>query len=146
MTQTRLNGIKACVFDAYGTLFDVNAAAQHCAAELGDQWQPLADMWRLRQLQYSWLRGLMKEYVSFWQVTEEALDFAMEHVGLADDGLRRRLLDLYLQLDTYDEVADVLSALQAKGIKTAILSNTSTPSCRGSPKLAHPPTKPVSRF
>lgn len=125
MTERKLDGIKACVFDAYGTLFDINAAAQHCAQELGDKWQPLADMWRLRQLQYSWLRGLMREYVSFWQITEDALDFAMEGVGLADDGLRQRLLDLYMQLDTYEEVAGVLSALKAKGLKTAILSNGS---------------------
>ena len=125
MTARKLDGIKACVFDAYGTLFDINAAAQHCAQELGDKWQPLADMWRLRQLQYSWLRGLMREYVSFWQITEDALDFAMEGVGLADDGLRQRLLDLYMQLDTYEEVAGVLRELKAKGLKTAILSNGS---------------------
>lgn len=125
MTEQKLEGIKACVFDAYGTLFDVNAAAQHCAAELGDKWQPLADMWRLRQLEYSWLRGMMKEYISFWHVTEDALDFAMEAVGLADEGLRQRLLDLYMQLDTYEEVAGVLAELQAAGKKTAILSNGS---------------------
>lgn len=125
MTEHKLEGIKACVFDAYGTLFDVNAAAQHCAEELGDKWQPLADLWRLRQLEYSWLRGMMKEYVSFWHVTEDALDFAMEGVGLSDQGLRQRLLDLYLQLDTYEEVAGVLAELKAAGKKTAILSNGS---------------------
>jgi 2-haloacid dehalogenase len=126
MNERRLAGIKACVFDAYGTLFDVNAAAQHCAQELGDKWQPLADMWRLRQLEYSWLRSLMGAYVSFWQVTGDALDFAMERVGVKDEnGLRQRLLDLYMQLDAYEEVADVLSALKAKGLQTAILSNGS---------------------
>ena len=125
MSERKLDGIRACVFDAYGTLFDVNAAAQHCAEELGDNWQPLADMWRLRQLEYSWLRSLMGEYVSFWQVTADALDFAMERVGVTGDGLRQRLLDLYLQLDAYEEVADVLASLKAKGLKTAILSNGS---------------------
>ena len=128
MATPRLERIEACVFDAYGTLFDVNAAAQHCAAELGDSWQPLAELWRGRQLQYTWLRTLMGAYVDFWQVTGEALDFAMEALGLSDNALRQRLMDLYLQLDAYPEVAQVLRELQAGGMKTAILSN-------GSPKM-----------
>jgi 2-haloacid dehalogenase len=125
MTETKLDGIEACVFDAYGTLFDVNAAAQHCAAELGDQWQPLANLWRLRQIEYSWLRGCMREYVDFWQLTGDALDFAMENLGISDPALRQRLMDLYLKLDVYGEVPAVLAHLKASGMKTAILSNGS---------------------
>jgi len=123
MTTERLHGVGACVFDAYGTLFDVNAAAQHCAAELGERWQPLANLWRLRQVEYTWLRSVMGEYVDFWQVTADALDFAMDNLEIADAALRQRLLDLYLQLDAYPEVGDVLRALKAAGMKTAILSN-----------------------
>jgi len=128
MTANRLENIGACVFDAYGTLFDVNAAAQHCAAELGDKWQPLAELWRGRQLQYTWLRSLMEEYADFWQVTGEALDFAMEALEIDDDALRQRLMDLYLKLDAYPEVGAVLRRLRDGGMKTAILSN-------GSPKM-----------
>ena len=128
MNVTKLDGIGACVFDAYGTLFDVNAAAQHCAADLGDKWLPLAELWRGRQLQYTWLRSLMGEYADFWQVTGEALDFAMDALDLEDAQLRERLMELYLQLDAYPEVGDVLRRLQDGGMKTAILSN-------GSPKM-----------
>jgi 2-haloacid dehalogenase len=109
-------------------LFDVNAAAQHCAADLGDKWLPLAELWRGRQLQYTWLRSLMGEYADFWQVTGEALDFAMDALDLEDAQLRERLMELYLQLDAYPEVGDVLRRLQDGGMKTAILSN-------GSPKM-----------
>ena len=128
MITSRLEGIGACIFDAYGTLFDVNAAAQHCAAELGDKWQPLAELWRGRQLQYTWLRSLMDNYADFWQITGEALDFAMEALKIDDNALRERLMALYLQLDAYPEVGDVLRRLQDRGMKTAILSN-------GSPKM-----------
>ena len=128
MNTTRLEGISACVFDAYGTLFDVNAAAQHCAAELGDKWQPLAELWRGRQLQYTWLRSLMGNYADFWQVTGEALDFALDVFKVDDRALRDRLMELYLKLDAYPEVGDVLRRLQDAGMKTAILSN-------GSPKM-----------
>ncbi len=128
MTTTQLDGIGACVFDAYGTLFDVNAAAQHCAADLGDKWQPLAELWRGRQLQYTWLRSLMENYADFWQVTGEALDIAMDALDLDDAALRERLMELYLQLDVYPEVAGVLRRLRESGMKTAILSN-------GSPKM-----------
>ncbi|MEQ9641721.1 MAG: haloacid dehalogenase type II [Alphaproteobacteria bacterium] len=124
----RLADIGACVFDAYGTLFDVNGAAQACQAELGDNWQPLAETWRTRQLQYTWLRGLMDQYVDFWQVTGEALDFALASLKIDDADLRQRLMDLYLKLDCYPEVPGVLKTLQAAGTRTAILSN-------GSPKM-----------
>jgi 2-haloacid dehalogenase len=128
MNVTQLDGVGACVFDAYGTLFDVNAAAAHCAGELGDKWQPLAELWRGRQLQYTWLRSLMENYADFWQVTGDALDFAMDALGLEDGALRERLMQLYLQLDAYPEVAGVLRQLREGGMKTAILSN-------GSPKM-----------
>jgi len=127
MNTNRLENIGACVFDAYGTLFDVNAAAQHCTADLGDKWRPLAELWRGRQLQYTWLRSLMENYADFWQVTGEALDFAMEALEIKDPALRERLMELYLQLDAYPEVGDVLRQLRDGGMKTAILSN-------GSPK------------
>ena len=123
MTEPRLVGIRACVFDAYGTLFDVAAAAAHCQAELGERWQPLAETWRVRQLQYSWLRSVMGDYVDFWQVTGDALDYAMASLGLDDPDLRERLMALYLRLDAYPEVPAVLRRLKDAGFKTAVLSN-----------------------
>ena len=125
MSEIRLEGIGACVFDAYGTLFDVTAAAGHCQGELGEEWQPLADLWRQKQLQYTWLRSLMGVYVDFWQITQDGLDFAMASLGIEDAGLRGRLLELYMRLDCYAEVPEVLSRLKAAGMKTAILSNGS---------------------
>ena len=125
MSDVRLEGIGACVFDAYGTLFDVAAAAGHCQAELGDKWQPLADNWRQKQLQYTWLRSLMGDYVDFWQITQDGLDFAMASLGIDDAELRGRLLDLYMKLDCYPEVPEVLGRLKAAGMKTAVLSNGS---------------------
>lgn len=124
--MTEITGIKACVFDAYGTLFDVNAAAAHLKDELGGKDAKLAEIWRLKQLQYSWLRSLMEgSYVDFWQVTQDGLDFAMEAVGLKDDALRKKLLDLYWKLDSYPEVPAMLQALKDGGLATAILSNGS---------------------
>ena len=128
MTRARLDNIGACVFDAYGTLFDVAAAAERCRAALGDAAGPLAALWREKQLQYTWLRGLMGEHADFWQVTGEALDYAMGALSLDDRDLRVRLMDLYLALDAYAEVEPVLKRLKAAGMKTAILSN-------GSPKM-----------
>lgn len=115
---------KACVFDAYGTLFDVAAAARRCAEKLGSQQAPLAALWREKQLAYSWLRTLMGAHADFRQVTEEALDFALEALALADDrDLRARLLDLYDRLDAYPDAAATLARLRRAGIRTAILSN-----------------------
>lgn len=125
MTEKHLPGIRACVFDAYGTLFDVNAAARHCADSLGDKWQPLAETWRAKQLQYTWLRGLMGHHATFWQVTLDALDYAMASLSIRDDALRDELADLYLRLDAYPEVPQMLRDLKAAGIRTAILSNGS---------------------
>lgn len=123
MTAQGFDDIGACVFDAYGTLFDVDAAARHCRSELGDKWQPLAETWRLKQLQYTWLRSVMGRHVDFWRVTGDALDYAMDSLGLDDDALRDRLMDLYLALDAYPEVKGVLAQLKSAGMKTAILSN-----------------------
>ena len=120
--MTKIEGIEACVFDAYGTLFDVAAAAARCRDDLGDKAGPLAALWRTKQLEYTWLRSLMGEYVDFWQLTGDGLDYAMATLGIGDD-LRPRLMDLYMRLDAYGEVKDVLGGLKAADIKTAILSN-----------------------
>jgi 2-haloacid dehalogenase len=121
-----LTGIRACVFDAYGTLFDFASAAAGCADVLGDKAAPLTALWRDKQLQYSWLRGLQGRYVPFWQVTGDALDFALETLGLPADGpLRERLMNLYRTLGTFPEVPGVLRALRQAGFATAILSNGS---------------------
>ena len=118
-----LSGINACVFDAYGTLFDYASAAARCRDVLGDRLDALNALWREKQLQYTWLRALQGRHVDFWQVTGEALDFALESLRLADRGLRARLMDLYLSLDAFPEVPDTLRRLKAAGVKTAILSN-----------------------
>jgi 2-haloacid dehalogenase len=122
---TKLHGIGACVFDAYGTLFDVNSAARNAEEWLGDQWQPLAELWRAKQLQYTWLRSLTGHHVDFWQVTGDALDFALSTMQIQEPALRSRLMDLYMVLGTYLEVRDTLKGLKAAGMKLAILSNGS---------------------
>ena len=121
----KIEDIGACVFDAYGTLFDVAAAASQCRDALGNKADELSVIWRTRQLEYTWLRSLMQEYVEFRQVTGDGLDYAMAALGVEDDALRQRLMDIYMRLDAYPEVKDVLAALKAGGIKTAILSNGS---------------------
>ena len=121
----KIEDIGACVFDAYGTLFDVAAAAAQCRDALGDKADELSVLWRTRQLEYTWLRSLMQEYVEFRQVTGDGLDYAMAALGIEDDALRQRLMDIYMRLDAYPEVKDVLCALKAGGIKTAVLSNGS---------------------
>lgn len=123
MATPHLNNIDACVFDAYGTLFDFNSAASAAKDELGDDWQRLSDLWRLKQLQYTWLRGLAEHHADFWQVTGDALDFALATLKIARPGLRERLMNLYLQLSTYPEVPAMLRELKSRGIKLAILSN-----------------------
>lgn len=128
MSQLRLTGIRACVFDAYGTLFDVNSAAAQAKDALGGRWQALADNWRAKQLQYTWLRALMGRHADFWQVTGDALDFAMTSLKIDDPALRERLMELYLRLDAYPEVKATLNRLKAGGMKLAVLSN-------GSPKM-----------
>ena len=118
-----LAGIKACVFDAYGTLFDYSSAAARCRDVPGDRLDALSALWREKQLQYTWLRGLQGRHADFWQVTGDALDFALDTLGIGNAGLRTRLMDLYLTLDAFPEVPDMLRRLKAGGIKTAILSN-----------------------
>jgi 2-haloacid dehalogenase len=122
--------IRACVFDAYGTLFDVSAAARIAAGEPGREalaavWPKLAADWRGKQLQYTWLRAVMGEHTDFWQVTQDGLDWAMDSAGLTDAGLRDRLLALYRELQAYPEVPAMLAALKATGRQVAILSNGS---------------------
>ena len=128
MTDAPLAGIKACVFDAYGTLFDFAAAARGCRDVLGTDTDKLTVLWRDKQLQYTWLRSLAGRYADFWQVTGDALDFALETLGIDRPGLRDRLMTLYLTLETFPEVRDVLRRLKQGGLRTAILSN-------GSPKM-----------
>lgn len=123
--------ITTCIFDAYGTLFDVSAAARQAAAEpefsrLQDRWAELAQHWRLKQLQYTWLRAITDAHTDFWEVTQDGLDWALEATGLdGDAALRQRLLDLYWQLQAYPEVPAMLRALKDAGLNTAILSNGS---------------------
>ena len=122
--------ISTCIFDAYGTLFDVTAAARTAAAEPGREalaalWPRLAEDWRRKQLEYSWLRTVMGRHADFRTVTADALDWALEAAGLADAGLRDRLLALYRDLAAYPEVPAVLAALKRRGLATAILSNGS---------------------
>ena len=123
--------ITTCIFDAYGTLFDVAAAARQAAAEpefaqIKDTWPQLAEHWRLKQLQYTWLRAITDAHADFWQVTQDGLDWAMEKMGVGHDAaLRKRLLALYWELQAYPEVPTMLKALKDAGLNTAILSNGS---------------------
>jgi len=117
--------IEACVFDAYGTLFDVAASARHCSDDIGDNWLNFSAMWRKKQLEYTWLRSLMGEFTDFWHVTGDALDFTMETFNMHNPALRTKLMELYLKLDIYPEVPRMLQNLRKLGIKTAILSNGS---------------------
>ncbi|TIO81638.1 MAG: haloacid dehalogenase type II, partial [Mesorhizobium sp.] len=126
----------AYVFDAYGTLFDVHAAVRRHAGEIGPDGQLLSEIWRAKQLEYSWVRTLMGAYADFWQLTEQALDFALRKVPSADPALRARLLEAYWRLDCYPEVPAVLKALKAAGAKLAILSNGSPEMLRAAVKSA----------
>ena len=128
MTNTpprRLEGVRACVFDAYGTLFDFASAAARCEDLPAEKRAPLTALWRDKQLQYTWLRTLQNRYADFWQITGDALDFALESLGLEAPNLRERLMDLYLGLEPFPEVPEVLGALRTRGLQTAILSNGS---------------------
>lgn len=118
--------VKACLFDAYGTLFDVASPARRLQSEIGPRWGELAALWRQRQLEYSWLRSLMERYADFRVVTAEALDFALASLDMTPEpALRQRLMDLYMTPDAYPEVAETLSTLRDCGMATAILSNGS---------------------
>ena len=124
--------ITTCIFDAYGTLFDVSAAARAAASEPGHEtlaeiWPKLAADWRGKQLQYTWLRAITGDDCDFWQVTRDGLDWALEAAQIDDPALRDRLLALYWELAAFPEVPEVLAALRARGLTTAILSNGSPP-------------------
>lgn len=125
MSHAKLNNIEACVFDAYGTLFDVSSVARGAHDALGDDCLALSDLWRSKQLQYTWLRGLAGHHADFWQVTGDALDFALTSLKIEQPGLRDRLLNLYLSIEAYPEVQPTLQRLKDMGLKTAILSNGS---------------------
>jgi 2-haloacid dehalogenase len=130
MTQPArsLETVRACVFDAYGTLFDFASAAARCPDVPEEKRAALTTLWRDKQIQYTWLRTLENRYADFWQVTGDGLDFALESLGLEGPGLRERLMELYLGLEPFPEVPAVLSELRAAGYRTAILSN-------GSPRM-----------
>ena len=121
-----MNNTKAIVFDAYGTLFDVNSAAEKCKDKFGAKWETFANYWRTTQLEYTWLRSLMKRHKDFWQITEDSLDKSMLTFKI-DKSMRNELLNLYKELSTFPEVKSVLEELKKKSIKLAILSN-GTPS------------------
>ena len=121
-----MKNIKAIIFDAYGTLFDVNSAAEKCKDKIGDKWEAFANYWRTTQLEYTWLRSLMKRHKDFWQITEDSLDKSMS-VFKIDNSTRDELLDLYKILSPFEEVPKVLKSLKEKNFKLAILSN-GTPS------------------
>jgi 2-haloacid dehalogenase len=123
MSTQPLLDVDACVFDAYGTLFDFNSAAGAARGELGEDWQRVSDLWRQKQLQYTWLRGLAGHHADFWQVTGDALEFTLATLRLERPGLHARLMDLYLRLATFPEVPETLRRLKATGRKLAILSN-----------------------
>ena len=128
MTHAALSTVDACVFDAYGTLFDVGSAAKRCADVLGAKADALAAQWRTSQLHYTWLRSLMGRHADFWQVTGDALDFTMDALGIADAALKKRLMGLYLELSAYPDAAVALAALRRAKRPAAILSN-------GTPKM-----------
>jgi len=119
----KIAGIKACVFDAYGTLFDVHSAVGKHRTRLGDVADQVSAVWRTKQLEYTWLRSLMGRHADFWQVTRDALEFAFETHGIRDSELSADLMGAYLQLDCYPEVPGALSELKTRGFEIAILSN-----------------------
>ena len=121
-----MKNIKAIIFDAYGTLFDVNSAAEKCKDKIGDKWEGFANFWRTTQLEYTWLRSLMKRHKDFWQITEDSLDKSMKTYKI-DPTMKNELLNLYKSLSPYEEVYEVLIKLKEKNFKLAILSN-GTPS------------------
>ena len=121
-----MKNIKAIIFDAYGTLFDVNSAAEKCKDKIGDKWEPFANFWRTTQLEYTWLRSLMKRHKDFWQITEDSLDKSIKAYDI-DPSMKNELLNLYKVLSPFKEVPETLKILKEKDFKLAILSN-GTPS------------------
>lgn len=125
MATALMTGVQACVFDAYGTLFDYASAAARCKNALGADWPAFSELWRRKQLEYAWLRGLMGRHADFWHVTGESLDYTMAVFKRADASLRALLMQQYLSLDCYPGARALLSRLRDAGLKTAILSNGS---------------------
>ena len=121
-----MKNIKAIIFDAYGTLFDVNSAAEKCKDKIGEKWEGFANYWRTTQLEYTWLRSLMKRHKDFWQITEDSLDKSMKTFNI-DPKMKDELLNLYKVLSPFQEVPETLKILKEKNFKLAILSN-GTPS------------------
>ena len=121
-----MENVKAIIFDAYGTLFDVNSAAEKCKHKIGDKWEGFANFWRTTQLEYTWLRSLMDRHKNFWQITEDSLDKSIKVFNI-DPSMRNELLYLYKILSPYKEVPKTLKTLKEKKFKLAILSN-GTPS------------------
>ena len=117
-----MKNIKAIIFDAYGTLFDVNSAAKKCKNDIGDKWEEFANYWRTTQLEYTWLRSLMNKHKDFWKITEDSLSKSMKIYNI-NDNMRNDLLNLYKILSTYKEVPETLKILKKKKFKLAILSN-----------------------
>jgi 2-haloacid dehalogenase len=130
MSQAPIRGICACVFDAYGTLFDLASTVRRCSEMLGEKSGALSSLWREKQLQYTWLRAAQGRHADFWQVTGEALDFALETLEITRAGLRERLMSLYLTPSAFPDVRDTLARLKQSGMRTAVLSN-------GSPQMLH---------
>ena len=125
-----MKNIKAIIFDAYGTLFDVNSAAEKCKDKIGDKWEPFANFWRTTQLEYTWLRSLMERHKDFWQITEDSLDKSMKTFNI-ETSMKNELLNLYKVLSPFKEVPETLKILKEKKYKLAILSN-------GTPALLNP--------
>ena len=121
-----MKNIKAIIFDAYGTLFDVNSAAEKCKDKIGDKWENFANFWRITQLEYTWLRSLMKRHRDFWEITEDSLDKSMKAFDI-DPSMKNELMNLYKVLSPFEEVHETLKILKKKNLKLAILSN-GTPS------------------
>ena len=117
-----MKNVKAIIFDAYGTLFDVNSAAKKCRDKIGDKWEPFANFWRTTQLEYTWLRSLMNRHKDFWQITEDSLDKSMRAFNI-DSSMKNELLSLYKILSPFKEVPATLKKLKEKDFKLAILSN-----------------------
>jgi 2-haloacid dehalogenase len=133
MTPT-LTGIEMCVFDAYGTLYDFNSAVAHHRAAIGPKADALSEMWRSKQIQYTWLRNSMAAYAPFWQVTGEALDHCLAAHAITDPAVREKLMGAYLALDPFPEVPAMLDRLKRAGVRSAILSN-------GNPEMLDPMVK-----
>ena len=129
-----ITGIEMCVFDAYGTLYDFNSAVARHRTAIGARADALSEMWRSKQIQYTWLRNSMRAYAKFWQVTGEALDHCLAAHGIADAGVRDKLMSAYLALDPFPEVPAMLAALKRAGVQSAILSN-------GNPEMLEPMVK-----